>query len=198
MKNSTQTTHFNPIAFEHRCKFVLSHLKNCKGRLLDLGCGNGLLFSHLRDTQLQLTGVDIVEEQLELAKKNNPNATFVAEDVCKYSSSEKFDVVTSLDVIEHLYDPESYLLNIKRLLKNDGILILTTPYYGYIKNLLIALSNGWDKHHMPNKLHGHIKLHSLNTMTELLTKTGFEILEYSGLGRCPFLRMMHGVVAKVR
>jgi len=62
-----------------------------------------------------------------------------------------------VEVIEHLYSPKTYLANIYNWLKDDGYLILTTPYHGYLKNLAIALFNKFDNHFNPLWEGGHIK-----------------------------------------
>ena len=57
-----------------------------------------------------------------------------------------FDVVYSLEVIEHVFDPYEYIEQIYLLLEDRGICILSTPYHGYLKNLVISLLGKWDKH----------------------------------------------------
>jgi len=53
-------------------------------------------------------------------------------------------LVVSVEVIERLYSPKKYLENINRWLKPGGYLATITPYHGYLKNLAIALINGFD------------------------------------------------------
>jgi 2-polyprenyl-6-hydroxyphenyl methylase/3-demethylubiquinone-9 3-methyltransferase len=92
-----------------------------------------------------------------------------------------------MEVIEHLYSPEKYIQNIHRWLKENGILIITTPYHGYLKNLVIALLNKFDTHFNPLWEGGHIKFFSKKSLIELLMKNKFDILKFRGAGRLPFL-----------
>lgn len=101
----------------------------------------------------------------------------------------KFDTIISTEVIEHLYDPRRFIAFCKKvLLKNGGgELILSTPYHGYIKNLMLALVGKWDQHADPLWDGGHIKLWSRKTLSILLTEQGFEVTDFVGCGRMPFL-----------
>lgn len=60
---------------------------------------------------------------------------------------------------------------------------------GYIKNLLISLSGGWDRHADPLWDGGHIKLWSKRTLSRLLEEVGFSTLQMTGVGRLPGLWM---------
>ncbi len=73
-----------------------------------------------------------------------------------------YDAVLSIEVIEHLYDPRTYLKNVHSWLKTNGKLILNTPFHGYLKNNALSLLNKFDKHFNPLWDGGHIKF-SLRT-----------------------------------
>ncbi len=70
---------------------------------------------------------------------------------------QEYDLIILMEVIEHLYSPLTCLINVASWLKDNGYLILTTPYHGYMKNILIALLNKFDKHYNPLRDGGHIK-----------------------------------------
>lgn len=75
-------------------------------------------------------------------------------------SELRFDVVISTEVIEHLYAPRSYMKMIKNILPNNGVVIISTPYHGYLKNLVMALTNKMDNHFTVLWDGGHIKFWS--------------------------------------
>jgi len=100
---------------------------------------------------------------------------------------QKYDLIISMEVIEHLLYPKMYLKNINDWLKNEGYLILTTPYHGYFKNLLIALLNKFDHHVNPLWEGGHIKFFSKRTISKLLNQTGFKLMNFIGCGRIPYI-----------
>ncbi|MBL4901134.1 MAG: methyltransferase domain-containing protein, partial [Desulfocapsa sp.] len=77
-------------------------------------------------------------------------------------------MVISSEVVEHIYDPRLYANNISKLLKPSGILLISTPYHGYLKNIALALAGAWDKHFTALWDGGHIKFWSYCTLKELL------------------------------
>ena len=99
----------------------------------------------------------------------------------------EFDVVISVEVIEHLFDPKQLIRSAKQCLKPGGTLILTTPYHGYWKNLALALSGKMDSHHTVLWDGGHIKFFSVPTLTQLLTTEGCTNIQFHFAGRFPYL-----------
>ena len=165
-----------------------------KGRLrvLDLGCGNGALCKRLHDAGCEVTGVDVSGPGIAVASKAYPQIRFEALGVYDEPPAEfleAFDVVVSTEVVEHLYAPRALPKLIKRVLKPGGTAIITTPYHGYLKNLVLCLANKWDSHHDVFWDHGHIKFWSRSTLTRLFTDEGFEVESFEGLGRMPGLWM---------
>lgn len=172
--------------------------------ILDAGCGSGYVVSELyKEGFKNVFGFDISESGINLAKKtyNDIIDHFFIHDCYKRElpvdiPQKNYDVVLSIEVIEHLYSPDTYLTNINYWLKPDGLLILTTPYHGYFKNVIIAFSNRFDKHVNPLWEGGHIKFFSKNTLFSILRRNGFQPLAFKGLGRFPYLWKSMLVVAK--
>ena len=166
--------------------------------VLDLGCGNGVLTKKIADEGIPVVGVDPSESGVLGAKEMFPNLDFrvcgVYDDpAC--AALDKFDLVVAEEVVEHLYYPDELLKFSRKVLKPNGKLIITTPYYGYLRNLLLAIFNRWDHHLTPLWDHGHIKLFSKKTMQGLLERNQFEIKEFHGAGNVPYLWRNMVVVA---
>jgi len=100
-----------------------------------------------------------------------------------------FDIVISTEVVEHLYAPREWARGCFGALRPGGRFICTTPYHGYLKNLVISLAGKWDSHANPLWDGGHIKLWSKRTLTKLLSEVGFRNFEFRGAGRLPGLWM---------
>lgn len=158
--------------------------------ILDLGCGNGSFIAQYRGRRWNLSGIDLSESGIEIARRSFEGITFYSGDVTgnpEGLAEESFDVVICLEVVEHVYHPRHLARNCFRLLRAGGHLIISTPYHGYLKNLGISLTNTHDRHFDPLWDHGHIKFWSRETLPLLLREQGFDNLEFLGAGRLPFL-----------
>lgn len=74
--------------------------------------------------------------------------------------------------------------------------ILSTPYHGWLKNVAIAATGAWDKHHNPLWDHGHIKFWSRKTLRKLLEESGFTDVRFERVGRIPSLAKCMIAVAR--
>jgi 2-polyprenyl-3-methyl-5-hydroxy-6-metoxy-1,4-benzoquinol methylase len=98
-----------------------------------------------------------------------------------------FDVAIATEVIEHLIRPRNLPRFAKQVLRPSGHLIVSTPYHGYLKNLVLAVANKWDAHLSPFWDAGHIRFWSRHTLSQLLTEEGFRVTHFIGAGRIPYL-----------
>lgn len=115
-----------------------------KGKILDIGCGSGVLAS-LVSTDLYI-GVDIDLTSVNLAKKKYPNHRFSLE---LPPENEKFDSIVSLATIEHIANPVEFLTNISKLLidNSESSVIITTPNPSFEKIYSIGVYLGlFSKH----------------------------------------------------
>jgi SAM-dependent methyltransferase len=158
--------------------------------VLDLGCGNGSFVARFRNRGWKLTGVDFSKSGLAAARATWPDIRFELADATEDLSAigyGSFDAVIATEVIEHVYLPRKFTGNCYRLLKPGGILVMSTPYTGYLKNLAVALLNRSDRYWDPLWDYGHIKFWSVATLSALLFESGFEQLEWRGMGKFPHL-----------
>lgn len=160
--------------------------KNGARTVLDAGCGNGALAGYLAERGYEVTGTDASVSGIEMARLNFPEVHF---EIGTFDSRPPgtFDAVCSTEVIEHLYSPHLLASYSFQALKPGGILVISTPYHGYLKNLVLALLDKWDSHHTALWHGGHIKFWSRATLTRLLEDAGFEVTHFLGAGRLPLL-----------
>jgi 2-polyprenyl-3-methyl-5-hydroxy-6-metoxy-1,4-benzoquinol methylase len=159
-------------------------------RVVDIGCGNGALCRELAGRGYEVVGCEPSADGIALARSSAPKLVFHqigVDDDPTSVGNESFDVAIATEVIEHLVRPRNLPRFAKHLLRPGGHLIISTPYHGYLKNLVLALSNKWDSHLTPLWDGGHIKLWSRKTLSQLLSEAGFRIVRFIGAGRVPFL-----------
>jgi ubiquinone/menaquinone biosynthesis C-methylase UbiE len=123
--------HLQLLLVEDLAKFHFIE-KYARGqRVLDAGCGAGQGTTHLAGHgATHVVGVDIAPEAVAFARSRSTlqNLAFGAMDVAQLGFCDgTFDLVTSIEVIEHLINPEQYVAEIRRVLKRDGRLVLSTP-----------------------------------------------------------------------
>lgn len=177
--------------------------KNQNKIILDLGCGNGWLSRTMLEAGYEVYGIDASPSGIAVAKSFHPDRFFLQDIRSSTLPSPiqhiPFDTIVSTEVIEHLYDPLAFLAFCARILrqKTGGELLLSTPYHGYFKNLVISLLGGWDHHFMALQKGEHIKFWSRRTLTQALEHSGFEATNFAGSGRFPYLWKSMLIKAKI-
>lgn len=166
--------------------------------MFDLGCGNGSVAGAVALAGWDVTGVDPSAEGIAHAQRRYPNLRL--EEGSAYDDLVarfgRFPVVTSLEVVEHVYAPRRYAATMFALLEPGGTAIVSTPYHGYWKNLALALSGKMDSHFTALWDHGHIKFWSVKTLGVLLREAGFVDIRFERVGRIPALAKSMIAVAR--
>ena len=154
-------------------------------RIFDLGCGNGSVANELTRAGFMVTGVDPSVEGIEQAKTHYPHIKLergsAYDDLASVYGT--FDAVVSLEVVCYMFVPQLYAEAVHGLLKDGGIALISTPYYGYWKNLGLALAGRFDHHFRPLMHYGFVKFWSVNALRTLLTEAGFRLVEFRYAGR---------------
>ena len=158
--------------------------------ILDIGCGNGTMTREFASVCAKVVGIDPSLSGIEQAKRVCPSATFYTLGVYEAPDSfaeTDFDMAVSTEVIEHLFYPRALLKMAHAKLRPGGLLVLSTPYHGWLKNVAIAVLDKWDNHHTLFWDGGHIKFWSRATLSKLMEEEGFEVCGFQGCGRVPYL-----------
>jgi 2-polyprenyl-3-methyl-5-hydroxy-6-metoxy-1,4-benzoquinol methylase len=138
------TYEYNRIADRKRVDFIADVLKQSlphNARVLDVGCGNGVISRHLGRMGFNVLGIDVSDKTIEKARSINPmpNVQFMklsAEELV--ASGEKYHAIICSEVLEHLQDPGSLLKVLYQSLTESGKLIVTVPNGRGPRELLVT------------------------------------------------------------
>lgn len=168
--------------FDLRVGHALATIGPTSKRVLDFGCGSGAASRLLVDAGHQVTGVDVSESGIRVATREVHGATFhlIDNEGQLPFADASFDVCFCTEVIEHLLDVPGFLREIHRVLADQGMFIITTPYHGWIKNLIIITRN-FDVHFSPTD--EHVRFFSRSSLTRALVEAGFRVESFRGIGR---------------
>ncbi len=165
------------INAENERRLLLIKKIKPSGHFLDIGCAHGLLLDKAKQVGYETQGVEPTLANATVARGkghevfNGWLSDFVAQNVGQY-----FDVITCLDVIEHIDDPKSFLQLAASLLAEDGLMVISTPNYsGVIAKLLGAK----DPYMTPPE---HITFFSIDGMRKLSKACGFQVNSVQSFG----------------
>jgi 2-polyprenyl-6-hydroxyphenyl methylase / 3-demethylubiquinone-9 3-methyltransferase len=159
---------------------------------LDVGCGAGLLCEPLARMGAAVTGVDAAPENVEAAKAHAALSElaidFRAGEIAEQGLSQ-FDVVTSMEVIEHVTDPAAFVAELARHLKPDGMMLLSTPNRTAASRLfLVEAAERLGQ--VPRGTHDWHQFLTPEELTALLEGAGLEIVAIKGIAFSP-LKGLH-------
>ncbi len=159
-----------------RIKLILKYARlNPHKSLMDIGTGPGWLPKIASRFTKNVFAVDVSKNQIKLAEKyiGKPNFTFRKGSFYKIPARDKsFDVVIASEVLEHLEFPDKALSEAFRILKDEGVLIITVPYKEKIKYTTCMHC------YKLTSVNGHLHSFDLKSLKNILQKSGFRIVSY--------------------
>lgn len=155
-------------------------------KALDVGCGAGLLAEPLARLGAEVTAIDAAPECIEVAKDHGAGQG-LAIDYRAAAVEEvegKYDLVTAMEVIEHVADPGEFVGELARRLAPGGLLILSTPNRtAWSKLLTITIAEGLGR--IPRGTHDFDKFIDPDQMRGLLAAAGLEVIDFEGIAMSP-------------
>jgi len=169
------------LLYGYHKHFLKIHKDFLQGfKILDLGCGTGDLIAELQKRGCEVWGVDIDKNAVNFAKKyfNLENIYAMScDEFFKLPNLPKFDLIMFFELIEHLDNPLEFIQNVKKLLKEDGTIVLSTPSRERI------LVNLWDADFPPH----HLTRWNEKAISNLFKKINFRIVQISYVDKMKFL-----------
>jgi SAM-dependent methyltransferase len=134
LDNASKSRHSGPTSWypTHPARQSDVFAKGKKGRLLDVGCGNGAFAEFASSAGYEVIGLDVDATSIEIAQSRNiPEASFYCITLEEFSRSKsglgQFDVITMFEVFEHLPNPAATLSLVKSLLRDKGLFVGSLP-----------------------------------------------------------------------
>ena len=155
---------------------------------LDVGCGAGLLCEPLARLGAAVTGIDAAPENIviagEHAGRSGLRIAYRAGSVAALGADERFDLVTCLEVIEHVLDRPAFVSGLGRALARDGLLILSTPNRTALSRAaMIGVAEGTGL--IPRGTHDWSRFLTPDELTALLAAEGLRVTDVRGLTLSP-------------
>lgn len=162
---------YNPINRKRYISLLMrleQYRKN--NTLLDIGCGEGQFLSAAEELNWQAKGIELAPYAVEICQKFDIQAVcgnFLQTDF----RNDYYDIITMLDVLEHLTQPREFLIKAYNLLRKGGALLFTTPNFNCLNRLL--LQRNWRWIHKE-----HLFYFTPYTIKKLIKNINFKILEF--------------------
>tara|TARA_B100001057_G_C22821850_1_gene939732 strand:- start:336 stop:1061 length:726 start_codon:yes stop_codon:yes gene_type:complete len=188
---------FNPIRIEYITEKIKVHfnLKNDQNnflqglKILDIGCGGGLISEPMARLGGSVTGIDASNKNIQVAKihskKNKLNINYLNNSPEQLKTSEKFDIIFNLEIVEHVDDIDLYIKSCGNLIKKNGLMFTATlnrTFTSYIKAIIGA---EYVLRWLPIGTHSWNKFVKPEELENLLSKNSFETVDIKGLGFNP-------------
>jgi 2-polyprenyl-6-hydroxyphenyl methylase/3-demethylubiquinone-9 3-methyltransferase len=180
----------NPVRLQYIRDMIDQHwqVDECSRRplegktALDVGCGAGLLTEPLARLGAKVTGIDAAPEVIAVAKDHAVGQGLEIDyrNAAVEEIGDRFDLITSLEVIEHVAEPQAFLRAIAKRLAPGGLLILSTPNAtGWSKLLMITVAEGLGR--IPKGTHDFDKFIAPEAMKQLLATAGLICIDVEGI-----------------
>jgi 2-polyprenyl-6-hydroxyphenyl methylase/3-demethylubiquinone-9 3-methyltransferase len=155
-------------------------------RAADVGCGAGLLAEPLARLGAKVTGIDAAPETVAAARAH-AEAVGLAIDYVQGGTERLdggYDLITCLEVIEHVPEPQLFVAALAAALADDGLLILSTPNRTALSQaMLIGLAEGTSR--IPRGTHDWNKFLTPDELSALIREAGLEVVDVTGMAWNP-------------
>jgi len=183
----------NPL----RTKFIVDHIDHVdivRSRILDVGCGGGILAEALARTGAQVTAIDLSQSSLEVARQHarlhdlQIDYRYVSAEQLAQEQSGSFDAVTCMEMLEHVPDPGQVITACARLLKPGGRVIFSTISRTPKAFLFAILGGEYILRLLPRGTHHYRKLIRPQELRDWAHASGLESLSIASLMYNPLTR----------
>ena len=191
---------FNPIRIDYILEEISKHFKIDRNdkqflkklKILDIGCGGGLISEPMANLGASVTGIDASEKNIKVAsvhsKKNNLKIDYINKSPEQLMDKEKFDIILNLEIVEHVDNIDLYLHSCFKLLKKNGLMFTATinrTFSSYIKAIIGA---EYILRWLPIGTHDWNKFVKPEELQKKLSDVSFTFVDIKGLEFNPIIR----------
>jgi len=154
-------------------------------KILDFGCGEGAFSQRLIDAGMTVDGCDINTEQIKAAVSRKITLDLDRE-IGNQAFTEKYDLLVAMEILEHLQNPWKYVSDCMSLVKDDGIIVLSTPNISnFASRLRFFMRGSLMAFEKPDFVHGHITPLSFIQLENMFDKLGLTASERNMIPHYP-------------
>ena len=181
----------NPL----RINYIDQYAPLAGKRVLDVGCGGGILSEAMAHRGANVMGIDLAEKSLKVATLHSLDSglninyqKISAEELAQKKDIEPFDIITCMEMLEHVPDPESIIKSCCHLLKPSGSLFLSTINRTPKAYALAIIGAEYILNMLPKGTHDYQKFIKPSEIGHSLRRQGFQIKNISGMTYNPFTK----------
>ena len=191
---------FNPIRIEYITQITRKHFKITDEKsnlfeglkVLDIGCGGGLMSEPMARLGAEVTGIDASEKNIKIAKthseKNGLKINYLNKSPEQLDYNQTYDVILNLEIIEHVEDVNLYIKSCHRLLKKNGLMFTATLNRTITSYLKAIVGAEYILRWLPIGTHDWNKFIKPEDLEKKLYDLKFSTVDIKGLVFNPFLR----------
>ena len=180
---------FNPIRIEYIKEKISNHFNKSQSlrglKILDIGCGGGLISEPMANLGADVTGIDASEKNIKVAKihaqKNNIKINYINKSPEQLTETEKFDVILNLEIVEHVDNLNLYIKSCNQLLKKNGLMFTATLNKTFVSYLKAIVGAEYILRWLPIGTHDWNKFIKPEELERLLSKENFFTVDLKGL-----------------
>lgn len=174
----------NPL----RLQYILDKIPNLAGKkVLDIGCGGGILSESLARQGAQVVGLDCAEKSLQIAKiharQENLSISYYLESAEEHvkKHADQYDIITCMELLEHVPSPSSVINSCAALLVPKGTLFLSTINRNTKSRLFLIVGAEYITHMLPVGTHNFNKFIRPSELMQWLEQNQFTTNEFKGM-----------------
>ena len=159
-------------------------LESTDTKILDIGCGAGFFCNLAAQKKFQVSGVDLSDDALQVAGKfdSTKTANYVKSDARKTPFADaSFDIVVSLDFLEHIDQPHLVIKEASRVLRPGGLFFFHTFSRNFLSYLVVIKGVEWFVKNTPQNLHTYPLFINPNELDFMCSSEGIQTLKWTGL-----------------